>query len=216
MGIVNVVLFGSSRIIVDAIEALLASVDDVQVKKTCESKESLLQVCKNDRSLHIVLFFLDHLTDDYIQLIRHINEQHQRCKILIISLSNSDQIIYKTIRAGARGVLNNDTTKEELHEAILTIRSGYDYYSKSISRIVINNYIRDIDQPDNKKELLTARETEILKLWGESYTNKEIADKLFISIRTVETHKNRIMQKINLKTSVDLMKFAIKNDIIQI
>ena len=63
---------------------------------------------------------------------------------------------------------------------------------------------------------LSARQVEILKLWGENYTNKEIADKLFISLRTVETHKNHIMQKLNLKTTVDMVKFAIRNNLIEI
>ena len=63
---------------------------------------------------------------------------------------------------------------------------------------------------------LSTREIEIIKLWGNSQTNKEIADKLFISVRTVESHKNHIMQKLNLKTAVDLVKFAIKNSIIEI
>jgi two-component system response regulator NreC len=63
---------------------------------------------------------------------------------------------------------------------------------------------------------LSSRELEIIQLWGNSYTNKEIADKLFISVRTVESHKNHIMQKLSLKTAVDLVKFAIKNNIIEL
>ncbi|MDP3914625.1 MAG: helix-turn-helix transcriptional regulator, partial [Bacteroidota bacterium] len=63
---------------------------------------------------------------------------------------------------------------------------------------------------------LSSRQIEILKLWGESYTNQEIADRFFISVRTVESHKNHIMQKLNLKSTVDMVKFAIKNNIIEI
>ncbi len=64
--------------------------------------------------------------------------------------------------------------------------------------------------------MLSSREIEIMKLWGNSYTNREIANTLFLSVRTVETHKNHIMQKLNLKTSVDMVKFAIRNNIIEI
>jgi DNA-binding CsgD family transcriptional regulator len=69
---------------------------------------------------------------------------------------------------------------------------------------------------NDKKEALSIREIEILKLVTQSFTNQEIADKLFISIRTVESHKNHVMQKLELKTTVDLIKFAIKNKIVEI
>lgn len=208
-------MFGKSRLITEGIAALLSVYDDLLVKQFTLT-QSLMAACSPDRSLHVLVFFLDQVNPSNIELIATLSEKYPGLKILIVALSDEDDVIYKTIRAGACGFLNHDAGKEELYEAILTIRSGYDYYSKSISRIVINQYIKNIDQPEQKKDLLSAREIEILKLWGESLTNKEIADKLFISIRTVETHKNRIMQKINLKTSVDLMKFAIKNDIIQL
>ena len=105
----------------------------------------------------------------------------------------------------------------ELIEAIYTLRNGYDYYSQTITHLLLNNYISLIqnEHPESNASLknLSSRELEIVKLWGESNTNKEIADKLFISIRTVESHKNHIMQKLSLKTAVDLVKFAIKNNI---
>jgi two-component system response regulator NreC len=72
------------------------------------------------------------------------------------------------------------------------------------------------DEFNDESAALSSRQIEILKLWGDGLTNQEIADKLFISVRTVETHKNHIMQKLNLKSSVDLMKFAIRNNIISI
>ncbi|MBQ4215282.1 MAG: response regulator transcription factor, partial [Bacteroidales bacterium] len=77
--------------------------------------------------------------------------------------------------------------------------------------------IQKNEKPENEEvEKLSSREIEILSLWGSSYTNPEIADTLHISIRTVETHKTHIMQKLNLKTQVDLIKYAIKNNIIDL
>jgi len=82
----------------------------------------------------------------------------------------------------------------------------------------VNKYIGRLKTDEEHSEVrnLSSREIEIMKMWGNSFTNKEIADKLFISVRTVETHKNHIMQKLNLKTSVDLVKFAIRNNIIEL
>ena len=74
----------------------------------------------------------------------------------------------------------------------------------------------ETDEFNDDSSALSSRQIEILKLWGDGLTNQEIADRLFISVRTVETHKNHIMQKLNLKSSVDLMKFAIRNNIITV
>ena len=108
---------------------------------------------------------------------------------------------------------------KELIEAIYTVRNGHDYFSQSITQLLLKRYVTKI-QNNNGESIsgiknLSSREIEIIQLWGNSYTNKEIADKLFISVRTVESHKNHIMQKLNLKTAVDLVKFAIKNNIIE-
>ncbi|MBO7497455.1 MAG: response regulator transcription factor, partial [Salinivirgaceae bacterium] len=96
---------------------------------------------------------------------------------------------------------------------------GHDYYSDSITQLLLNRYISSSNIPvgdDNDEEALSARQIEILKLWGDGFSNQEIADKLFISVRTVETHKNHIMQKLNLKSTVDLVKYAIKSNIIKL
>ncbi len=102
----------------------------------------------------------------------------------------------------------------------MTVRNGYDYYSKSISSIILKRYL---NQPGSTNAIrnqpnsnLSDRELEVLKLFADSYTNQEIADKLFVSIRTVESHKNNIMRKINLKTTVDMVKFAIRNNLIEV
>ena len=78
------------------------------------------------------------------------------------------------------------------------------------------NSSNETEEYDDTSSALSSRQIEILRLWGDGLTNQEIADTLFISVRTVETHKNHIMQKLNLKSSVDLMKFAIRNNIITV
>lgn len=82
--------------------------------------------------------------------------------------------------------------------------------------MILRNYLREHEEPDSRQEAdknLSAREMEVLKLFAQSMTNKEIADRLFISVRTVESHKNNIMRKINLKSTVDMVKFAIRNNL---
>ena len=140
---------------------------------------------------------------------------------MVLSLSVEEAFILQAIKAGAKGILTKDTNANELIEAVYTLRSGYDYYGKSITQVLLNSYLKKANQNENEdfnKQLktLSEREMDVLKLFAESFTNQEIADKLFISIRTVESHKNNMMRKINLRTTVDLVKFAIQNNLIQI
>ena len=128
--------------------------------------------------------------------------------------------VFKGIRCGAQGFISADASPQEIREAIFTVRNGHDFYSSAITSLLVSNYTNLIRNEQNPKiknvDKLSKRELEILSLWGEGLQNSEIAKKLFISIRTVETHKNNIMQKLGMHTTVDLIKFAIRNNLIRI
>ena len=131
-----------------------------------------------------------------------------------------ESFIKQSIKAGVNGYLHKNTTREEILAAIHSIYNGRDFFSENISKIILKSYIESAKHnrydDANPHELLSKREIEILKMFAEGFINKEIADKLFISVRTVESHKNHIMQKLNLKTQVELVKFAIKHKLIDI
>jgi two-component system response regulator NreC len=97
---------------------------------------------------------------------------------------------------------------------------GGEYFGESISNIILKSYIKmaqsENDDVEKGLESLSSREQEVLRLFSQGKSNRDIADELFISTRTVESHKNHIMQKLELKTIVDLIKFAIKNGILEI
>ena len=139
--------------------------------------------------------------------------------ILVLAMYSNENFILKSIKAGAKGLLSNQTSRNEIVEAIYTLRNGYEYLGKTITNMVLNSYINQSRLGGNAQDdmaQLSVRELEVLKLFGDGFTNQEIADRLFISIRTVESHKNNIMKKINLRTTVDLIKFAIRNNITEI
>jgi two-component system response regulator NreC len=155
-----------------------------------------------------------------IELIKKISKEMSRIRVLVISMEMQESVIYESIKAGAKGYLTKQDSGSEILMAIYSLRGGYDYYNKSISNILLNNYIRAIDDEDSGKTSfpgnLSKREIEIIRYWGDGLTNKEMADKMFISTRTIESHKNHIMQKLNFKTSIDLLKFAIRNNLINV
>lgn len=216
---INVAILDKHQIVVEGIGELLRNVDDIEVTLKMSDKKELIDGIRKS-IIHILIFNIHDLGTEDLILIQKIGTETPQIKILVLSVISDKEVIFKTIKAGAKGFLAKDTSKNELIEAIYSLRNGYDYFSSSITNILLNQYINSIKSNEPQLNInsynLSSRELEILKLWGSSFTNKEIADKLFISIRTVESHKNHIMQKLNMKTTVDLVKFALKNNIIQI
>ena len=218
MSKIRIFIVDDHQVVCDGIKALLSDVNDIEVYGTAGHTNEVISKTK-DVYIHICLINIYDPSDIEIENIRSLKKEYPNMNLLILSMSKSKSFILKTLKAGARGYLTKDTGRSELIEAIYTIRGGYDYYAKSIANIVLNNYLKETNVEnqlrDQQEKSLSTREIEVLKLFGQSYTNKEIADSLFISVRTVESHKNNVMKKLNLRTTVDLVKFAIANNIIE-
>jgi two-component system response regulator NreC len=215
--IIRLGFYDEHKIVQEGICSLLQTVEDFEIVLKIDQQDQLMESLKSTL-VHILVINIHTFSIQVANLITHISNTFPKIKILIISVNNDEEVVLKIIKAGAKGFLAKDTTRNELIEAVYTLRNGHDYFSNSITVLLLNKYITrlktDDERPDSKS--LSPREIEIMKMWGSSYTNKEIADKLFLSVRTVETHKNHIMQKLNLKTSVDMVKFAIRNNIIDL
>lgn len=208
------------KIVRDGICSLLSSYEDFEALPVHSfEKAHLIEELKTN-TINVLIINIHTLNTSILNLITQLNLSYPKTKILVLSHSNSEEIILKTIKAGAKGYLDKEANRNEIAQAIYTLRSGHDYYSNSIAQLFLNKYIKTFNSKENKNEQningLSSRQIEILKLWGNNYSNKEIADKLFISVRTVESHKNHIMQRLDLKTTVDMIKFGIKNNLIEI
>ena len=212
-------IFDEHAIVQEALCALLATCEDFEPIALSTDKAHLLEQLKKN-GVNILIINMHTLDIAILNLVNQLNLSYPKSKILILTHTNKEEIIIKTIKAGAKGLLDKEASKNEFAEAIYTLRNGYDYYSKSIAHLLLNKYLNKMktkEMPhDPGIDGLSLRQIEILKLWGNNHSNKEIADKLFISVRTVESHKNHIMQKLNFKTTVDMIKFGIKNNLIEI
>lgn len=216
---IDIAIFDEHKLVLDGVSGLLSGISDFRVVLTCDDRNILTEKLKIIQ-VHVLILNMHDISVRNLNLIVQLNISNPKLKILIVSVIDSEDIVLKTIKAGAKGFLGKDSDRNDLLEAIYTLRNGHDYYSKSITHILLNRYISNLkaDELSQNADIgnLSSRQVEILKLWGESYTNQEIADRFFISVRTVESHKNHIMQKLNLKSTVDMVKFAIKNNIIEI
>lgn len=132
-------------------------------------------------------------------------------KVLALSSHEEDKLVVEMLRAGAGGYLLKNSFPDELIRAIRTIHGGHSYFSQNISKTIFENSKKEkILKSDLERLSVTNRELEVLKYVSEEMTNKEIAHQLFISPRTVETHKRNLMQKLNAKNVVGLAKFYFK------
>lgn len=216
---IDIAIFDEHKLVLDGLSGLLTGISDCRVVLACDDRSVLTEKLKIIQ-VHVLILNMHDISVRNLNLIVQLNISNPKLKILIVSVIDNEDIVLKTIKAGAKGFLGKDSDRNDLLEAIYTLRNGHDYYSKSITHILLNRYISNLkaDELNQNADIanLSSRQVEILKLWGESYTNQEIADRFFISVRTVESHKNHIMQKLNLKSTVDMVKFAIKNNIIEI
>jgi len=217
---IKVLLVDDHQIILDGVKTMLIDVEDIDFIGCASNGTKALEIIKLHRP-DVVISDISMPDMTGIELAAKMTELKLPSNVLILSMYTTDDYIYNAIKAGARGILpKQDTNKEMLLEAIRTIYAGEEYYAPNISKNLMKSYvskIKNVNSTDKTKSYtLTQREKEILKLYVEGFSNQEVAEKLNISIRTVETHKNNIMQKFEFKSTVEMVKFALKNNIVSI
>ena len=152
-----------------------------------------------------------------LEAARQILGKSLRTKILILSAHDNEQFVRQVLQCGAHGYLLKDGAPEDLLDAIRRVRAGKPFFSRSIPASIIEEY-RNGNPPasggGDHLSILTGREREVLQLVAEGLTHQEIAEKLFISVRTVDTHCNNIMKKLDIHDSPGLVTYALKNGII--
>ncbi len=194
---------------------LLNKQEGISVVGHCLSGKELLQRLP---ITDIDILLLDvHLPDmEEEELIISIRQVKPDLKILYLTMMRGTRYIHKLIKYGVQGYLLKNAGIEELKNALLTIGNGGQYFSKEVNITDVDTDFRNTITIEDKQvnEILSKREIEILKLICKEFSNAEIAEKLFLSISTVETHRKNLIAKLGVNNTVGLVKFAIKNNII--
>lgn len=146
-----------------------------------------------------------------IEATRRILEQCPQTRILALSMHKDAVYVREILRAGARGYILKDSVDAEFVQAIRALSRGEGYLSPAVSGAVLDDYRRHVSDP---VDLLTTREREVLQLIAEGKTNKEIANLLDLSVYTVDAHRGKIMEKLNMHSVTDLVRFAIRKGIV--
>lgn len=205
---IKILLVDDHRIVLDGLKSLFNDDEDFEITAAVSSPAEALEKIK--------IAVPDILLTDYtlpgmtgLELSEVIKEKYPTVKRVILSMHDEGHLVKQVMKAGVDGYLLKSIQQAELKSALHQIMGGMPYISPEITKQLISGLASE-----GKQELLTEREQEILRLIVKEFSNKQIADKLFISERTVETHRKNIFRKTNTASLVGLVKFAFEHNIV--
>ena len=196
----------------DGVKMLLAKNNSFEiVGEASNGKECVEKLPENT---DIILMDILMPTMDGIEATQKIMASNPSMKIIALSMFGEQEYYYKMIHSGVKGFVLKEAGSRELEEAIKAVQHGQNFFSQELLRnIIVTLSNKNSKKPDHD---FTNREIEVLQLICSGWTNKEIAEKLHISVRTVENHKSNLLQKTNSKNTISLIIFAIKNEVVKV
>jgi two-component system response regulator NreC len=213
---IRILLADDHTILRDGIRSLLEDEPDMVVIGEAEDGHTTVKLVKQ-LDPDVVLMDIAMPLLNGIEATRQIKRDNPRTKVLILTMHENEEYIRQLLAVGAVGYILKDAAARELLGAIRAVYRGEAVLSPAITRLVIEDYLRWGDlQPESDASGLSPREREVLQLVAEGYTNKQIAEILSISIKTVQTHRLNMMSKLDLHDRGELIKYAIQKKIIEI
>ena len=214
---IKILLADDHQMFLDGLSSLLSQLKDVQVLAAVNNGIEVLDRLQ-DLSPDLVIVDLNMPVMDGLETTRQIKRKYPSLKVLGLTMENDLTAVTGLLEAGASGYILKNTGKAELELAIRQVIKGEPYLSQSISNQLAQNLLQNFQKTNivqNELSLLTERELEILKMIALEHSNTEIATLLFISPKTVETHRKNLMKKIGVKNSLGVYKFAIKHKLLE-
>lgn len=198
---------------------MLQKVKDFEIVGEAEDGEQAIEKTE-ELSPEVVIIDISMPKLTGIEATKVIKERFPETKMLVLSMHEDEQYVLEILKSGANGYILKTAGKDELVTAIRVVAGGDDFYSPKISKMMIDKYLAitssddTTDFGDSQDILLTKREKEILRLIAAGLTAKKISEQLFISPRTVDTHRTNLMRKLDIKNTAGLVRFAIENNIL--
>ena len=208
---IRVLIADDHKIIREGLKHMMKLQSEVQCAAEASSGEEVLKALAHDAfDLLLMDMTMDGLSG--VELVKQVRAMHPKLPILVLSMHNVAQLAFHALRAGANGYITKDSDPEKLFGAIRKVASGGKYVDPQLSEeMVLDNVFGRGESPH---KLLSGREFEIFSLLARGKSNREIAQSLFISEKTVSTYKARIMEKMQLSSVADLVRYALDNKIL--
>ncbi len=204
----KILVVDDHAIVLDGIKSLLADIENIEIAATATNATEALTLLKQTKA-ELVITDINMPGMDGLEFIKTIRSDFPPTKIIVLSLHDEPHFVRNIMKLRVQGYILKNDASSELVEAVYRVLAGKTFFSSKISQVMMEQ----INSPASEN-LLTEREIEIIKLIAEEKSSKQIADKLFISERTVETHRKNIFRKTATNNIVGLIKFAYANNLI--
>lgn len=216
--IIKVLLVDDHKLIREGMQSMMLNLPDIEIIGSVSSGEDAINQSRQNRP-DVILMDIMMTGMTGIEATRWIKEFDSTIKIIMVTMEISKEYVSAGIKSGVDGYLPKDVTKETVIEAVRTVYKGNKFFNDAIMKLVFEDFYSHEKLKTTTKKLpneLTNREYEILCWAASGKTNREVAEGLFISVKTVETHKTKILEKLGLRNTSELVKYAISNKIISI
>lgn len=216
-GRIHVLLADDHEVVLEGLKALLRQDPDLRVVAPARTQAQALRRLRDHPELNVAIVNLDMLRTGGLELTRALRAHHPGVRVLALSMGHTPAAVLEVLQAGASGYLLKNIRRSELNEAVRQVAAGRTFFSPEVGAALLQNLPAPAigTQPDAERgTALTSREKEVLQLIASEYSNQHIAEQLFISERTVETHRKNMLTKTKSKSVVGLIKYALQNKLI--
>jgi DNA-binding NarL/FixJ family response regulator len=211
---IKVLIVDDHQLFREGVVTLLSTTEYIEVIAQAEDGQDAIEKVKQFNP-NVVLLDIAMPRMNGIEATKKLKSLKPEIKIIILSMHLEKEYVKGVLEAGADGYLVKNCTYLQLTDAIQSVYNGKKYLSQDVTDQVISGYLSPSVSKENDFDKLSEREKEIFLLFAEGNTAREIGDTLFISIKTVNTHKQNLLEKLNLKSNADMIKYALKNGLIQ-
>ncbi len=215
---IKIHLADDHQVLIDGMLAVLNTNPKFEVVGHSLNGVDLVDTVKKNKA-EILVMDINMPYQDGIEVLKEFSKKGYTCRVIILSSYDDVKLIKEVLKLGASGYLSKQSAGESIMEAIEVVASGKDYFSENIQDKILSSFSGHPTTNTTKEfqlsNILTERELEILKLISLELSGKEIGEKLFISSHTVETHRKNLIKKLNVKNTIGLVKYAIKNNLIK-
>ena len=213
---IKIHLADDHQVLIDGLTNLLQTVPNFEVTGSSLDGTTVYQDVLADNA-DVLILDISMPKKDGIETLKEFNEKQSSCKVIILSSYDDLKIIKEVMKLGAKAYLTKNCAGENIIEAVEAVYHGQEYFSDAVREKIFHTFMDNPKLNQNtaiENPLLSPREIEIITLIALEYSGKEISEKLFISSHTVETHRKNIMKKLNIKSTIGLVKYALKNNLI--
>ena len=202
------------KIFRDGVRSILEKEKDIEVVDEAANGLEVLKLIEHVE-VDVLVLDIDIGNPNGIEITEMITKNHPETKILILSMMGLHDFVIQALEKGAIGFLLKNTGKDEVLTAIRSVSKGDSYFSREVSAILIEQLHKPVSLRKKSADIpISPREIEVLKLIAQEFSNSEIADKLFISIRTVDTHRRNLLEKLGAKNTAGLVRYAIQKGLV--